>query len=161
MSSFSLVLPHSVRITVTINTFVRSRSSLENHTRIQTQMGKVYICFQTKKAPKTIPFRAAHTYMAYIGEYPPPPPPSSHRGKILASRQVGCESKAYASFVLYLKVFIIFFMIHALNIFTTVSVQGITRGRAETSFLFILLICTFFSFFFSLINWGFIATFSR
>ena len=108
MSSFSLVLPHSVRITVTINTFVRSRSSLENHTRIQTQMGKVYICFQTKKAPKTIPFRAAHTYMAYIGEYPPPPP-SSHRGKILASRQVGCESKAYASFVLYLKVFIIFF----------------------------------------------------
>ena len=71
MSSFSLVLPHSVRITVTINTFVRSRSSLENHTRIQTQMGKVYICFQTKKAPKTIPFRAAHTYMAYIGEYPP------------------------------------------------------------------------------------------
>ena len=73
MSSFSLVLPHSVRITVTINTFVRSRSSLENHTRIQTQMGKVYICFQTKKAPKTIPFRAAHTYTAYIGEYPPPP----------------------------------------------------------------------------------------
>ena len=59
----------------------------------------------------------AHTYMAYIGEYPPPP--SSHRGKILASRQVGCESKAYASFVLYLKVFIYFFMIHALNIFTT------------------------------------------
>ena len=148
MSSFSLVLPHSVRITVTINTFVRSLSSLENHTRIQTQMGKVYICFQTKKAPKTIPFRAAHTYMAYIGEYPPPPP-SSHRGKILASRQVGCESKAYASFVLYLKVFIIFFMIHALNIFTTVSVQGITRGRAETSFPFYFAdLHIFFIFFF-------------
>ena len=55
--------------------------------------------------------------MAYIGEYPFPLP--SHRGKILASRHVGCESKAYASFVLYLKVFIYFFMIHALNIFTT------------------------------------------
>ena len=81
MSSFSLVLPHSVRITVTINTFVRSRSSLENHTRIQTQMGKVYICFQTKKAPKTIPFRVAHTYMAYIGEYLPPPPSLLTPGK--------------------------------------------------------------------------------
>ena len=34
----------------TITTLVRSRSSLENHTRFQTKMGKVYTCFQTKKA---------------------------------------------------------------------------------------------------------------
>ena len=160
MSSFSLVLPHSVRITVTINTFVRSRSSLEYHTRIQTQMGKVYICFQTKKAPKTIPFRAAHTYMAYIGEYPPPPSlltPGKDSGFATSWLRIKGLRKLCAVFesIYY------FFMIHALNIFTTVSVQGITRGRAETSFLFILLICTFFSFFFSLINWGFIATFSR
>ena len=63
--------------------------------------------------------------------------------------------------MLYLKVFIIFFMIHALNIFTTVSVQGITRGRAETSVPFYFADLHIFFIFFSLINWGFIATFSR
>ena len=58
---------------LTINTFIHSRSSLKNHTRFQTKMGKVYTCFQTKKAPKTPPCGAAHTYMAYIRKYPPPP----------------------------------------------------------------------------------------
>ena len=32
----------------TINTFIHSRSSPENHTRVQTKMGKVYTRFQTK-----------------------------------------------------------------------------------------------------------------
>ena len=45
-----------------------SRASLENHTRLQTKMGKVYNRFQTKTAQKTLPFGAAHTYMAYIRE---------------------------------------------------------------------------------------------
>ena len=36
----------------TINTFIHSRSSLENHTRFQTKMSKVYTRFQTKKAQK-------------------------------------------------------------------------------------------------------------
>ena len=36
----------------TINTFIHSRSSLENHTRFQTKMGKVYTRFQTKTAHK-------------------------------------------------------------------------------------------------------------
>ena len=35
-------------------------------------MGKVYTLFQTKTAQKTLPDGAAHTYMAYIKEYPPP-----------------------------------------------------------------------------------------
>ena len=39
----------------TITTFIRSRSSLENHTQFQTKMGKVYTCFQTKKAQKPYP----------------------------------------------------------------------------------------------------------
>ena len=39
----------------TITTFIRSRSSLENHTRFQTKMGKVCTCFQTKKAQKPYP----------------------------------------------------------------------------------------------------------
>ena len=33
----------------TINTFIQSRSSLENHTRFQSKMGKVYTRFQTTK----------------------------------------------------------------------------------------------------------------
>ena len=35
-------------------------------------MGKIYPLIGPKR-PKTIPFRAAHTYMAYIREYFPPP----------------------------------------------------------------------------------------
>ena len=60
----------------TITTLVRSRSSLENHTRLQTKMGEVCTCFQTKKAQKSKPFGAAHTYMAYIRGYHSPPPPN-------------------------------------------------------------------------------------
>ena len=36
----------------TINTLIHSRSSLENHTRFLTKMGKVYTRFQTKTAQK-------------------------------------------------------------------------------------------------------------
>ena len=56
----------------TRNTFVHSCSSLENHTRFQTKMGKVYTRFQTKIA-QTLPDGAAPTYIAYIREYPLPP----------------------------------------------------------------------------------------
>ena len=53
----------------TINTFIRSRSSLESHTRFQTKMGKVYTRLQTKTAQK--PHNGTkHTYIAYIREYP-------------------------------------------------------------------------------------------
>ena len=38
-----------------INTFIRSRSSLENYTRFQTKTGKVYTRFQTKTAQKPNP----------------------------------------------------------------------------------------------------------
>ena len=47
----------------TINTFTHSHSSLENHTRFQTKMGKIYTSFQTNTDLKTFPFGAAHTYM--------------------------------------------------------------------------------------------------
>ena len=47
----------------TINTFIDSRSSLKNHTRLQTKMDKVFTRFQTK---------TAHTYIAYIREYSTP-----------------------------------------------------------------------------------------
>ena len=58
----------------TINTFIHSRSSLENHTRFQTKMGKVYTRFQTKTAQKPYPM-GQHIPVAYMGEYPPPPLP--------------------------------------------------------------------------------------
>ena len=45
-----------------INTFMHSRKFVQNHTRFQTKMGKVYTHFQT--------LGEAHTYMAYTREYP-------------------------------------------------------------------------------------------
>ena len=56
----------------TINTFIRSRSSLENHIRFQTKMGQSVYTFSDQKGPKTLPFRTAHTYMAYIRDPRPP-----------------------------------------------------------------------------------------
>ena len=35
--------------------------------------------FSDQNGSKTIPFGAAHTYIPYIGEYPPPPPPRGHK----------------------------------------------------------------------------------
>ena len=35
-------------------------------------MAKIDTQFMTKTAEKTIPFGAAHTYIAHIREYPPP-----------------------------------------------------------------------------------------
>ena len=40
-----------------INSFIDSCSSLENHTRFQTKMGKIYTHFQTKMAPKPYPLK--------------------------------------------------------------------------------------------------------
>ena len=51
--------------------FIHSLSSLKNHTQFQTEMGKVYTRFQTKKAEK--PFGTARTCMGYVRENPPPP----------------------------------------------------------------------------------------
>ena len=66
-----LFLSYSFRIE-TINTFIHSCSSLENHTPFQTKMGKVYTHFQTKTVKKSYPMGGAHNYIAYIREYPPP-----------------------------------------------------------------------------------------
>ena len=42
-------------------TFIYSRTSLENHTRIQTKSGKSLYPFSNQNGAKTIPFGAAHT----------------------------------------------------------------------------------------------------
>ena len=58
----------SISFSETINAFIRSGSCLPNYTRFQTKIGKVYT------RPKRPQNPTAHTYMAYIREYPPPPP---------------------------------------------------------------------------------------
>ena len=47
----------------TINTFIRSRSSLESHTRFQTKMGKVYTRFQTQTAQRPYAMGQPGTYL--------------------------------------------------------------------------------------------------
>ena len=54
-----------------INTFILSLSSLENHIRFHTKMGKVSTHFHTK----TDPLGPHIPYMAYTREKPPPPSP--------------------------------------------------------------------------------------
>ena len=49
------------------------RSSLENHTRSQTKMGKAYTRFQTKTAQKPYLDGVTETYIANIRKYIPPP----------------------------------------------------------------------------------------
>ena len=59
----------------TINTFIHSRSSLENHTRFKTKIGEVYTPFQTKTAQKPYPMgRWGRTYLYswYKGVSSPP-----------------------------------------------------------------------------------------
>ena len=72
-----LLRSYSFGIT-TINSFIHSRSSLVNHTRFQTKIGKVYTQegvypFSDPKSPKSLPVGAANTCMAYTREYPSPP----------------------------------------------------------------------------------------
>ena len=52
----SHIIPFSYSFGIeTTNTFIHSRSFLENHTRFQTKMGKVYIFFRTETAQKPYP----------------------------------------------------------------------------------------------------------
>ena len=50
-----------------------SCTPVENHTRIQTKTGKVYTPVSDQNGAKTIPFKAAYTYMANVRENPSPP----------------------------------------------------------------------------------------
>ena len=52
----------------TINTLIRSRSSLENHTRFQR---KIYTCFRTEKVHK--PYPLGRHIPIWLFHLPPPP----------------------------------------------------------------------------------------
>ena len=64
---WNFVISYSFGIEITS---IHSRSSLENHTRFQTQTKKNLYPFSDRTGPKTIPFGAAQTYMTHIREYP-------------------------------------------------------------------------------------------
>ena len=64
----------------TINTFIHYRNSLENHTRFQTKMGKVYTRFQTKTAQTPYPLAlVGGTYSYALYKRVPPMGLSSDR----------------------------------------------------------------------------------
>ena len=55
-----------------MNALIQSRSSLENHTRFQTKLGKVYTRFQTKTGQKPYPWGGTYIHGLYKGVPPPP-----------------------------------------------------------------------------------------
>ena len=60
-----ILLFHSYSFGIeSITTFIRFRT-FENHTRFRTKMGELY----TRVGPKTKPFEAAHSHIAFIREY--------------------------------------------------------------------------------------------
>ena len=70
--SIFLFLSYSFGIKV-INTFIYSRSSLENPTLFQTKMSKVFCILRPRHCKNpSLPDGAAHTYIAYVREYPLP-----------------------------------------------------------------------------------------
>ena len=75
--------------TETINTLIPSRISLENHTRFQTKMGKVYTRFQTETAQK--PSQRDGTYLYGLYKGVPPPRRPATKNRLLAS-QVSLEN---------------------------------------------------------------------
>ena len=55
------------------NNFISFRErSPDNHTQFQTKNVQNLYPFSDQNGLKTIPFGEAHTYILYIGEYPPP-----------------------------------------------------------------------------------------
>ena len=80
-------------------------------------MSEVYTRFQTLTAQKTLPFGAAHAYMAFIGEYPPPP---QGRGELYTIKH------ALLIFYLFPKTQVCF-----LFIYTLVWREGVSRHPAS------------------------------
>ena len=93
----SLFLSYSFEIE-TINTFIHSRSSLENYTRFQTKIDKVYTCFRPKR-PKN-PTRWGGwggTYLYNLNKGLPPPLSPSPSSRGLFSPEISkLESAVYS-----------------------------------------------------------------
>ena len=68
--------------------FVHSRSSLENHTRFQTRVSKIYNPFQTKRAQKPYPLGDTYLYDLYRGV-----PPRVQKRGLCATSQLNCSGR--------------------------------------------------------------------
>ena len=76
--------------------FIHPRSSLERPTRFQTEMGSVY-SFSDQNGGKTLPDGAAHSFMAYIREYPPPPGQKHRKFSGSACSRIPLESCVFGA----------------------------------------------------------------
>ena len=67
-------------------------SFLKNDTLFLDPNALIYTPYPRVNCLKTIPFTAAHTYIAHIWKYPPPPPQPGKTADILPSQQpLPCE----------------------------------------------------------------------
>ena len=78
----------------TINTFIHPRSSIENHTRFQIKMGKVYSRFQTRKDKKN-PTLLGGTYLYGLCRGVPLPRGGIHPADKLGLWVISSESQLY------------------------------------------------------------------
>ena len=78
----------------TINTFIPAFVVSSKTTPDSRPIWAKSIPFSDRNGTKTIPFGAAHTYMAYIKECPSPPPPQLLSGEV---QDVGLSSKRYGN----------------------------------------------------------------
>ena len=74
------VSPNGEEVANSSKKLPNSRVECTNHPLFQTMMVEIDTLFQTKTAKNhTIPFSAAHTYVAYMRNYPPPPSPTGRK----------------------------------------------------------------------------------
>ena len=69
-----------------------------NHTLFQTKMVEFDTLFQTKTAEKKT-FGAAHTYTAYIRDYPPPPPGAKNALQVMSLAAYASETNNKVHFM--------------------------------------------------------------
>ena len=79
-----VLLPNDEEVANSFKKIPNSRLECTNHT-----------LFQTKTAEKNTPFGAAHTYTAYIRDYPPPPSGAKDALQIMSLPAYASETNKY------------------------------------------------------------------
>ena len=79
----------------TINTFIHSRSSIENYTRFQTIMGKSIHVFRPKRPKIHTLCGGTNLHGLYRGVQPPPPPPPTCPGRAKRAQMKYSQTSLY------------------------------------------------------------------